>query len=196
MFDLYRLDMKGFVSGSPYMILDVSYIDVIADTNAIDTLPVFLIDSICFLGPCLDSSFCSGPWSWREYDEHIKAADTGFRGFDHGIPLRYPDLWLRDGILIPSGYRLHRSTTPPLSLSCADSSVSLLIRARLLDRLSGEELAREVKNVQFLVESKTHRYIIGQETVPAPPAPGSKVWGQVYRATSPWSGWPTLWVGF
>lgn len=166
MFDSYLLHISGLVTKAPTMDIEVSFIRKITDTTYLDTIPVFIIDSVCFHGSCLDSSFCSKPIDWCELNELIKKEQPYFIGYDFGTPLSYKDLWYEDGKLKPISYYLDPSVTIPFPSACTDTSITVEIRACILDRLTGKELARESKTLRFLIEPKEKRIILSQSTIP------------------------------
>jgi hypothetical protein len=151
MLERYSLEFKGYASSRTELIINVSFLEAIVDTNSVDTIPVFMIDSVCFSGSCLDSSYCGHPINWQEFNEWLKAQHGPEFGYSHGIPVRKWDLWYDDGRLIPTGYDLLGEETPPIPANCLDTTLSVETRARLLDPVSRKEIARESKTLTFRV---------------------------------------------
>ncbi|MFH1891370.1 MAG: hypothetical protein ABIK83_01655 [Candidatus Zixiibacteriota bacterium] len=171
MFDRYVLEFRGhaYLTAGPKLEINVSFIGEAVDTSCVDTIPVFVIDSLCFHGTCLDSSYCGHPLDWREVNEWLRELHgPQFRGWYH-TPIRQWDLWYEDGKLTPSGYYLRTSATPVFPANCIDTTVSVEIRARLLDRATGEEIARESKTLRFKFTPRKQRVImsdISSQTLP------------------------------
>ncbi len=149
MFGRYRLEISG--TGSPLhnVYCDLEFLSPTTDTSNIDTIPVFVIDSYCFEGTCLDSSFCRRPGTyWDDVRESLVKGKKPYHKLLIGDDLNFGlprGLW-------PNGF--HFSDTLVLSETCKDRDVSVVINARLFDRVSGKEIARESKRVQFRISKR------------------------------------------
>lgn len=165
MFNSYSLKIEGVITGVAILDITVSFFDKMTDTSNLAAIPVFTIDSICCHGSCLDSAFCERPNTWSE-----ERAAGRFIPVEWGYVLLVDsgagwaqDLWYGEGKIVPSGFFLLSAT--PFHLSCADSSVSVDIHARLLDRETGQERARETKSLRFLVKTKRQRITLSQSSI-------------------------------
>ena len=156
-FGRYHLEIKGYASGAHNIYIDLSFANEITDTITLDTIPIFIIDSFCVYGDCLDSQMCHQPESWYEFRE-------GFPDFDYVYNTRrlflQKDLWLVNGKLKPGGYELNNILRLPAT--CIDSSLVLDLYVRLIDRVSNKEIANEVKRIRMLIRNMKRTYMFSQ----------------------------------
>ncbi len=157
MFDRYKLKFYGStaVEESPerqYFLCRVSFLKSVPRDADISTIPIFVIDSFCFEGTCLDSMICHRPHSSYEYDL--------FRRYERS-PEDYAadDLMIFGKELLPSNYYVYdpesRSLWLGIPATCTGRDVVVEIRASLLDRVTAQVIARESKRVQFLIKKKS-----------------------------------------
>jgi len=172
MFDRYVLEYEGYATTGTELNILVSFVGDAVDTSYIDTIPVFVVDSVCFHGDCLDSSYCGHPLSWRKFNEWLRDRYGPDFGTNYGTPIRQWDLWYRNGRLIPTGYHLLSTATPVFPAGCTDTTVSVEIQARLLDRATGEEIAREAKTLRFRIKPRKQRVIMSDISSQALPIQG------------------------
>lgn len=156
MFDRYLLRMDGYASGPNNLYVEVDFVNDIRDTTHIDSLSIFVIDSLRFCGGCLDSSFSVHPETWAETQPEICC--VGYRGSPQSnVPFRDSDLYFFDGKLVPGGFEVTNAYSLPDS--CTNLDVSVEVQAKLLDRKTGLELERESRVVQFLIQNKKKRLL-------------------------------------
>jgi hypothetical protein len=67
------------------------------------------------------------------------------------------DLWMVEDSLSPVGFRLKDILRIPGK--CTDSSVSLVIKARLIDRITKEVIDTETKSVKMLIIERKKRIL-------------------------------------
>ena len=146
MFERYYLDIGSVNStGGPLAVnsymygfeCDVIYRGELPDHTNYDTIPVFVTDSICFLGDCLDTNFCvSFPVSTNASTIKGTIRDSLFEYDSTGhedLPFRRYSY--RDNLGMPG--------------ECDGEEVSVSLYARLVDRVTFAEIARESKIVRF-----------------------------------------------
>lgn len=149
MFGLYELDMGGAaVDGKRVCTFScyVRFVDEIPVTANTDSIPIFVIDSFCFQGECLDSDCCNRPRSGHDLSLKMQRERRLF--FD--APKITDDLSDGGGYLVPTDYSVWENIDLPIT--CVDNDITVLIHARLIDRVTGEEIARESKRVPFLIK--------------------------------------------
>lgn len=147
MFGRYKVDIEGIADMAHALHCNLDFITPSFDTSNIDTIPLFLVDSLCFEGACLEHSFC------RRLQGRF-LSDTEFRSGWSGPPRRElgHDLVLCWMGLFPVGYVLRDTLGMPPS--CRDRDISVWIHARLIDRVTGQVVAQESKRVQFEIKKK------------------------------------------
>lgn len=144
LFDKYTLQMAGGTMGDTsqnhVLYIEVNLKSKITDTTNYDTIPIFLLDSICLEGICLDSEYCASP---KYYADSRKADDERF-AFK---PPRAYDLWFDGNQLRVAGFSFPDRLN--ISVNCRDEGVAVITFARLIDRVTGDLIATEAKRVQF-----------------------------------------------
>jgi len=156
MFEQYALQIHEYKDVSFFVIplalasdniyIDVDFITPVADTTSLQTVPIFVIDSICFEGTCMDSSICRIPMTGFEalrlpYPNNIV----------HVVPDK--DLRYQEGQLMPLGFALEKVLWLPGKYS--NKNVFVTFYARLLDRATGKTIAEESKKVEYFIKKKT-----------------------------------------
>ncbi len=155
MFDQYRLDIHGYASGLHNIECDVYTVDSVPATTNIDSIPIFTIDSMCFTGSCLDSQLCCSPESHSEAAERLYR--LGLNGYSEPDTDPGKDLRFRSGRIEHEGFSL--SGVLKLPDSCKGQDVIVEIRARLVNRITGETIAAERKRVQFYIDKRKTRML-------------------------------------
>jgi len=148
MFDRYRIGIWGVAEDSTTegdLRFRVNFIEPVPRDANLDSIPVFIIDQACLSGSCLDSLLCF-------------PAQNGYEVSRTYIPQDERDLWEDfprdlahgDEYIFPSDYftGTKRSFIP---LRCKDDALTVTIHARLLDRLSGELIDSESKDVELII---------------------------------------------
>ena len=150
MFGRYDLNIGGNLGWHDITYVDIRYLTKICDTMNTDTIPILLIDSMCFLGSCFDSPFCFRPTTWARIRDSVYYANHGENPW---VPFRDSDLFYYDQQIIPGGYRLEDAYSLPES--CRHSVVSIELYARLLERPSHKELSRETKRLRLRFKDRS-----------------------------------------
>lgn len=144
LFDRYILDMDGGTEGDTsqthLLYIDVNFKSKITDTSNYDTIPIFLLDSICLEGNCLDFEYCAIPKS--DVDSRKKRVER----FAYKPPRAY-DLWFDGKRLRVMGFSFPDELN--ISVNCRDEGLAMITFARLIDRVTGDLIATEAKRVQF-----------------------------------------------
>jgi hypothetical protein len=148
MFDNYKLNIHGTAEGYHNIICETSSIRKFPDTLDINTIPIFLIDSLCFYGDCLDSQACYHPQPSRELFPLMSNESKGPGSLSVPIDLSY-----RPGEYLPCDFYL--LNTLRLRPACKDAGVAVEIRAIMIERATGKELANESKKIGFLIKKET-----------------------------------------
>jgi len=155
MFDRYELSISGCVDtghDTCRFTFGVNFTEQLPASAEFDSIPIFVIDSICFAGECLGDDYYSTPVSG--YDYHVKGVQEGREIYvEPSLPLDLrwisgeiqPDEFLvPDGVLIPE--------------SCGAFDVTVVVIARMYDRVSGDEVGRERKAIPLIIE-RGKRYL-------------------------------------
>ncbi len=150
LFDRYHVKMGGGGDSLYSLDCEVNFTSKVSDTTDIDSIPIFLVDSLCFEGECVDSTYCLAPDRWSEPDMSLysKEIDTLYI---HPAP----DLWRVDHKIELRRFTFWRA----LNLRCQNRPVWIDIHAVLVDRRTGNEMGRQSRRVQFAIK-KSH-YLIG-----------------------------------
>jgi hypothetical protein len=154
LFDQYILEMYGKADSadSQYSFLcDVEFVEKVPKSTPRDSIPVFLIDSFCFEGACLEQSYCDVPIGFHEYELRM----SKIRGYPSITSPVDTDLTWSHKYYLPLGFLVWDRIELPMK--CEDKGVAVMIHARLLDRLSGDELARESLRVPFEIKWEEYR---------------------------------------
>lgn len=159
MFEAYKLEFVGG-SGVPDSMssfrCEVDFVYGTVDSNFIDTLPVFLIDSFQFQSECLNTSNWYRPINSYERLKHL--AERGMIEVlkTRKIPedLRYAD---KKGGVQPTNYYINSITLP---MDCKDEEITATIATRLLNRTNNELIRSETRKVRFVVRHKTRPQIL------------------------------------
>jgi len=130
----------------------------------IDTIPILRIDSVCVYGGCVDIETCSKVVMRRELSaaqdalekERItgKKAELEFSYSDVGIGHRTYDLYIdkSDNTLCPESFISVGG--PKLPAACNDSTGTITLHMRLLDRTTKKVIARESRKLDFRVSTR------------------------------------------
>ena len=156
-FDRYYLEILGNAHNEGdtcTFICEVDFINKIVDTTYYDTIPIFVIDSFCFEGDCLDFNYCQ--IIPENYDINTYMMEKG------GVPIyekKQPDdLYYSRYGLNPSNYR--RLPIMLISSRCTGNIVTITIHARLIDRVTGKNIIKESKKVKFKLKKRTRPIIL------------------------------------
>lgn len=139
MFDRYRLDLYSHLPGRFRMLCDVKFLTPHKDTSRLDTIPVFLIDSICLKGNCVGGSLC---------EEAIDIFTLYYDSLLFPLSPNAKEMRFND-YLVPGNYSIEG--TKPVPFECQDRDLEVWIYARLLDRLSRLTIAAETKRIPFRI---------------------------------------------
>ena len=154
MFNRYELNIFGCVDSiadSCGFHIGVDFIETMPATTPFDSIPIFVIDSLCFSGQCQGNDYCLVPR--RLYDRVRERIEEGKAIY---TPPREPsDIGWSDKEVWPDDFLISRYLLPR---SCLDDEVTVQIVARLFDRASGDQLGREEKTVTLTVE-RSKRYL-------------------------------------
>lgn len=146
LFNRYEIEFSGYEARASGFLMrfDVYFLTKISSESPISTIPILVIDSVCFSGACISVPVCRRMRSWKE-------TVSKYPDFDHswmyGRPLPGMDLWVRREVIIPTGYNLESG--PYFAHACYGPSITAEINARLLDRATLTEIARETKTVKL-----------------------------------------------
>jgi hypothetical protein len=113
------------------------------DSTMIESIPRFVIDSVCLEADCLgtDKPYCMG---------------TSHRP-DDGQP--NGDLYFDGGSVVFFGF--FSECGDFVRKNCRDKEVAVTLYARSLDRRTGKVLASEVKTGSYLIKVKSHLHSAG-----------------------------------
>lgn len=148
-FDRYELEIHGVVSNYPHMTIRAYFTSKVPEMAAYDTIPILVIDELCFTGPCLSEEICRAAISGEEYYGKM-SRELHLQRTIQEEPFRDNDLWARNGVLVPDDYLVEK--TPKLPSACENTIITITVHARILDRKTHKELARESKPAQFKVK--------------------------------------------
>lgn len=157
MFNRYLLKLEGGALAGDTTITfscDVDFVEKVRIESGYDSIPIFIIDSLCFSGECLNSSICHTPFDDGEYDRYV----TDARGFpDLVMKSRFPDdLKWSDKYILPVGYSLVDTQIVIVPLACKDKNITVTLFAKLLDRATGNLIAEETLAVKFDIWNRTY----------------------------------------
>lgn len=145
LFDQYEVSIGGYGSGSHlFFSCGVSFLTAVPEGSPIHDIPILIIDSVFFVGDCLNGPGRRRMLSWAELVEKYSVQNYTWR---YGLPLSGKDLWVQNGVIVPGGFSMELG--PPFSDKCYGPVISVDIEARLLDRAFHKEIARETKRVKF-----------------------------------------------
>ncbi|MCH9032354.1 MAG: hypothetical protein IIB00_08865 [candidate division Zixibacteria bacterium] len=156
-FDRYLLDLEGSAIEGDSTIgfyCDVDFVEKVRSETDFDSIPIFIIDSLCFSGECLNSSFCHTLINDRDLNNYIFE--------NRGLPFRRmlkrsnEDLNWDNKYVWPTGYHLVDTQKVLVPLSCKDKNMTVKLFTRLLDRVSGQLIAEEVRTVEFDIWNRTY----------------------------------------
>lgn len=117
-----------------------------------DTIPIFVIDSICFEGDCLDPEFCRR--SLNPIEDHITRNENGTISIT-GLTDEDAYIFGRKHELIwPS--HLFRGDDVRVPLSCQGQDVWMVVYARLVDRKTGATVSLEARRVQCKITRRKY----------------------------------------
>jgi hypothetical protein len=162
MFDRYSVDFWSIGWPGDNTFISFSYLRDIKDTTHLDTLPILVLDSICFAGTCLNNASCLRPTSWREsWKQRGKEPEQDgvlyLRKPRACLPLKYEDLFYIEDMVVPQGYDQDIGYSIPRG--CVGTTVTVTLKAHLLNRVTGQEIARETKEMPFMIQEKKKRVI-------------------------------------
>lgn len=144
MFDRYRLDLYSHLPSRFRMMCEVKFLTPHKDSLRLDTIPVFLIDSICLKGNCVGGILCEEVIDvfTQYYDRPLVPGDPP--------PISPIAKEMRfNQYLTPGRYSIEG--TKPVPFECQDRDLEVWIYARLLDRLSRLTIAAETKRIPFRI---------------------------------------------
>lgn len=166
LFDKYQVYIRGFGAGSR-IDFEFELLQSVYDTTNLDSIPILLLDSVCFRDECLDGDYCSKPQSWYAkgqenyrkghgggYDAYLIRREKPYLG---GYPvklIRDKDLFFMEGRIVSGGFEL--SNGPGLPESCYKSEVTVELWFRLLDRITGDEISNETTIIPFRIKRGRH----------------------------------------
>lgn len=115
-----------------------------------DSIPIFVMDSICFEGDCLDPEFCRR--SLNPIEDHITRNEDGTISIT-GLTDEDAYIFGRKHELIwPS--HLFRGDDVRVPLSCQGQDVWMVVYARLVDRKTGATVSLEARRVQCKIKRR------------------------------------------
>ena len=124
LFDCYSATFRGWAAGRHQLICNLEFSRTVTDTTLLDTIPILILDSICFSGECLDDAFCVKPASWHEQDQRRFRHGRGHYRRESDL-VREHDLYYIDGRLVPGGFDLWDDYRLPDICNKDDVSVTL-----------------------------------------------------------------------
>jgi hypothetical protein len=166
LFDRYKLFFEAQSHGdypTYWFYVGVSFADErSADLERIDTIPILRIDSVCFIGGCVDIEICRPAVMSRELKAAEEAAEkertTGEKTdiiisyTNIGMGHRDYDLRKGRGSLGPESFRIVGGVRLPAE--CNDSTGIAILHMRLLDRTTKKVIASEARSVGFEVSTQ------------------------------------------
>jgi hypothetical protein len=146
MFDRYEMEVIGYEGRGAGFVLRCRpyFLSAVPSGSSISDIPILIIDTVCFFGECLKSPVCLGMRNW---EDQILGYPESLGQSLYAEPLPGNDLWVRNGVIVPAGYYIQ--SVPYFAKACYGPTLTAEIRARLLDRATGREIARESKSVKF-----------------------------------------------
>jgi hypothetical protein len=149
LFDRYELDIVGHgIDDSLFNVsVHLDFINAITDTMNIADIPILMIDTICFEFELMDNTSCIGMLTSLEADKKL-LGDGVIDKVRQGIR---DDLRYSGGELQPLGFEDYpQRAYIPKQCQFADA----IFTARLIDRVTGKEIARETKTVRFSIDRR------------------------------------------
>ena len=157
MFNRYLLKLEGGALAGDTTInfsCDVDFVEKVRIESGYDSIPIFVIDSFCFSGECLNSSICHTPFNNVQFNEYM--VETVGLPYRH-VNKRFPeDLTWNDKYILPTDYSLVKTQIVTVPLACKDKNMTVTLFARLLDRTTGKLIAEEVRTVEFDIWNRTY----------------------------------------
>jgi hypothetical protein len=148
MFGKYKISFGVVGPGAPNLRCYIDFLSYVSPTADTNTIPIFIIDSLCFEADCVNSKRCYQPQS--DYDRGAPSRDGPFN------PGTTKDLDTAKGEMIPRGYKV--SKAPCFPDSCVKTEATVVIWARLVDRVSKRGISAEEKRVQFNIKKHSGLY--------------------------------------
>jgi hypothetical protein len=144
MFGRYQMEIAASLLYGLDMTCDIHFITIHRDTVRLDTIPVFVIDSICLVGTCLTANRCYVPTDVFSffYDRDVAQGEPP--------PFTSNAKEMRLGEKLYAG-RYSVNSDTEISLQCQENDLQAWFHARLLDRTTRATLASETKRVQFRI---------------------------------------------
>ncbi len=159
LFDRYNLSLFGGPAERlGYVSCALRFMSAHHDTTRLDTIPILVVDSLCFSGQCLTNTFCLHPQTEGEW---IAARSKEKR------PNQYvgsaTDLEYANGKLQPVGFIVDTAINIPDK--CGRHDLRVGVKMHMIDRTTGKVLAEELKEVQFeILETKPYIHNPGVPT--------------------------------
>ncbi|RKX27141.1 MAG: hypothetical protein DRP45_01840 [Candidatus Zixiibacteriota bacterium] len=137
--------------------LEDIFIKEIPDSAEIAITPVFVIDSICFRGACIDEGYCHNPITGTE--DNRLSMKRGYDLFGYQEPSPFEDVFqIWDGRIVHTSFLIHDGILVPLE--CKEKTIEITVHARLLERESGLLISRESRAATFRVKKSRNWYTI------------------------------------
>ena len=148
-FDRYAVEVGGGIQDTSLLTIMgtyQSYTQKHPTTAPADTIPVFIIDSLCLTGACLAENVCVYS-DWVAKLVGIFQDTTRTRSRKR---VRTDDLGSNFGRYWPHEFVFLKDVRLPAS--CVHDTIDVAIYARLLDRMSGRVIASEQKTVPCIIK--------------------------------------------
>lgn len=165
LYDKYKLSYvkaQGPLSDRTYSIfIELDFIDPLFVKNLnVDTIPILMLDSICFEGDCIGNKLCGEFVSLREHkpDASLFVNDPNA---DLGKYLFTPDLFYtnergKEKKVDPLGFYVPGGINIPME--CLNNKGTTILYSRLIDRVTGKTITSEAKQLQFNIKKKLKWY--------------------------------------
>jgi hypothetical protein len=149
-FDRYELDILGGTGGevddSMYTVsVHLDFINAITDTMIINDIPILMIDTFCFGCEFMDDPSCMRMLTDQQAIQ--RALARGAKNFYVSPRIRDDLSYIGEELLV-LGFR--SPTLVKISIQC--QFVNAMFTARLIDRVTGDEIARETKTVRIRID--------------------------------------------
>jgi len=163
LFNRYKLDIEAqsYDTSSIYwLMVDVNFVDKhSADVRSVDSIPILILDSVCFGGGCVKDDTCRLLFMYGdEYSidsqrvESEKQKAAGIFVDTTGVPPGTYDLFESSGRIVPHGFYVSRGMALPEA--CVDSSGVMRLYSRLIDRATNELISEKALEVRFEVTTR------------------------------------------
>ncbi len=145
LFERYKVNVSGLASTPRRIFFSVTFLNKVSGPLKLDTIPIFVIDTVCFAGDCLDNQLC---YDAKEHLVAKKSPNPSFVIKEKAAD----DLISERGVLDPEDISI--AGVPILPLTCRDHDVFLTFTARIIDRISGATISSESKQVGLLIKDE------------------------------------------